>query len=164
MFSVGEYVVYGAEGVCRVADIEELDLTGEPLKYYVLAPESDRSSKIFVPVENSKLTDRISAMLTEGEIRELLSDFSEGESVWADSTNLRKARYHEIVNSGDRTRIIRLVRELHARHRSIKGTGHRFSLTDEHYYKLAQRILFDEFSRVIPVKQSDFLDLLTQKQ
>lgn len=164
MFSIGEFVVYGAEGVCRVADIEELDLTGELRKYYVLAPESDRSSKIFVPTENSALTNRISAMLTENEIRELLADFSEGESVWADSTNLRKARYHEIVNSGDRKRIIRLIRELHVRHGAIKGSGHRFSLTDEHYYKLAQRILFDEFSRVINVKQSEFLDLLTNKQ
>ncbi len=164
MFSIGEFVVYGAEGVCRVADIEELDLTGELRNYYVLAPESDRSSKIFVPTENSTLTNRISAMLTETEIRELIADFSEGEPVWADSTNLRKARYHEIVNSGDRKRIIRLVRELRERHGAIKGSGHRFSLTDEHYYKLAQRILFDEFSRVINVKQSEFLDLITNKQ
>lgn len=164
MYSVGEFVVYGAEGVCRVAGIEELDLTGEPMLYYALAPESDRSSKIFVPVANSKLTDRISPMLKEDEIRALLADFSEGEPIWADSTNLRKARYHEIINSGDRTRIVRMVRELHARHRSIKGTGQRFSLTDEHYYKLAQKVLFDEFSRVIPVKQSEFLALLTEKK
>ncbi len=164
MYSVGEYVVYGAEGVCRIAGIEELDLTGEPLLYYALAPESDRSSKIFVPVENSKLTDRISPILNEAEIHALLSDFTEGEPVWADSTNVRKNRYHEIVNSGDRTRIVRLVRELHARRHSIKGSGQRFSLTDEHYYKLAQKILFDEFSRVIPIKQTEFLSMLVKPE
>ncbi len=164
MYSVGEFVVYGAEGVCRIAGIEELDLTGEPMLYYALAPESDRSSKIFVPVANSKLTDRISRMLSEDEIRALLADFSEGESVWVDSTNLRKSRYHEIVNSVDRTRIIRLVRELHKRRSSIRKTGQRFSLTDEHYYKLAQKILFDEFSRVIPIKQTEFLSLLTDQK
>ncbi len=162
MYSVGEFVVYGAEGVCRIVGIEELDLTGEPLQYYALAPESDRSSKIFVPVANSKLTDRIAPILTEPEVRALLADFSEGEPVWADSTNLRKSRYQEIINSGDRLRIIRLVRELNERRHSIRGAGQRFSLTDEHYFKLAQKVLFDEFSRIVPVKQTEFLSLLTK--
>ncbi len=164
MFSIGDYVMYGAEGVCRIVAIEELDLTGESLPYYRLAPESDRSSTIFVPIANSILTDRIKPMLTEDEVRALLKEKSEGAFEWTDSTNLRKVRYQEIINGGDRRRTLALVRELHARQKRIKGTGQRFSITDEHYYKLAQRLLFDEFSRVIPVSQAEFLDFITKSE
>lgn len=160
MFSIGELVLYGAEGICRVIDIEELDLTGEPIKYYKLAPESDRSSTIFVPTENSILTNRLKALLTEEEIRALVSEKDATEPVWTNSTNQRKMRYHEIVNSGDRRLLIGLVRELFARHRSVRGTGQRFPATDEHYYKLAQKILFDEFSRIIPLKKEEFLSFI----
>lgn len=160
MFSIGELVLYGAEGICRIIDIEELDLTGEPMKYYKLAPESDRSSTIFVPTENSILTNRIKALLTEDEIRAVIAEEYTGEPIWSNSTNQRKTRYHEIINSGDRKLLIALVRELYARHRSVRGTGQRFPATDEHYYKLAQKILFDEFSRVIPISKEEFLPFI----
>ncbi len=164
MFSIGEYVMYGAEGVCRIVGIEELDLTGETSPYYRLAPESDRSSTIFVPIANSILTDRIKPMLTEDEARALLGEKSDGIFEWVENTNLRKTRYQEIVNGGDRRKTLALVRELHARQKKIKGTGQRFSITDEHYYKLAQKLLFDEFSRIIPVTQAEFLDLITKTE
>lgn len=164
MFKIGEFVLYGAEGVCKIVGIEELDLTGETSSYYRLASENDRTSTIFVPIANSILTERIKPLLSEEEIRALLADTSEVEPIFCDSTNLRKSRYHEIVNSADRKRMLALVRELHARRNSIKGTGQRFSITDDHYYKLAQRILFDEFSRVIPISQSEFLDFITKTE
>lgn len=160
MFSIGELVLYGAEGVCRIINIEELDLTGEVLTYYTLSPESDHSSTIFVPTENSILTERLKALMTEEEIRAVVADRSEAPSIWTGNTNQRKNRYHEIINSGDRKLLIALVRELYARHRSVRGSGQRFPATDEHYYKLAQKILFDEFSRVIPLSKEEFLPFI----
>lgn len=164
MFSVGELVLYGAEGVCRIVGIEDLDLTGEMSPYYRLAPESDKSSCIFVPMNNSILTQRIKPLLSKEEIAELIADKEGADSVWCDSTSLRKNRYQEIVNSADRKRLISLVRELQERRSHMKGSGQRFSVTDEHYFKLAQRILYDEFSRVIPVAQDEFLDYITKDE
>ncbi len=164
MFSVGELVLYGAEGVCRVVGIEDLDLTGEMAPYYRLAPESDKSSCIFVPMNNSILTQRIKPLLSKDEIEVLVADKEPAANVWCDSTNLRKNRYHEIVNSADRKRLISLVRELYLRRNHMKGSGQRFSVTDEHYFKLAQRILYDEFSRVIPLSQDEFLNYLIKNE
>ncbi len=162
MFNIGELVLYGAEGVCRVIDIEELDLTGETLKYYKLAPDSDKTSVIFVPTENSILTERLSRLLSEEEIRELLADDSCDEVIWSPSTSQRKNKYHEIVSGGDRKRLIRMIRELHERHAAARGTGHRFPATDEHYYKLAQKILYDEFSRAMPISKTQFMDMIVK--
>lgn len=164
MFKIGELVMYGAEGVCKIVGIEELDLTGEMSSYYRLSSEADRSSTIFVPIANSILTERIKPLLTEDEIRALIADTTPDETIWCDSTSMRKSRYQEIVNSTDRRRMLALVRELHSRRTKVKGTGQRFSITDDHYYKLAQRILFDEFSRVIPVSQNEFLDFITKTE
>ena len=39
MYQVGEKVVYGIHGVCRVADLEERIIDRKHLTYLVLAPE-----------------------------------------------------------------------------------------------------------------------------
>ena len=40
MFEIGEYIVYGVKGVCRIEDITHIDISGadKDRLYYVLAP------------------------------------------------------------------------------------------------------------------------------
>ena len=43
MFEIGEYIVYGVKGVCRIEDITHIDISGadKDRLYYVLAPVGD---------------------------------------------------------------------------------------------------------------------------
>lgn len=52
MYSEGEYVIYGMNGVCRVNGITTLDFDDVPkdLEYYVLFSENN-GGKIYVPVD-----------------------------------------------------------------------------------------------------------------
>ena len=52
MYQVGEYLVYGMEGVCRVADVGRLKLSGvsRDRLYYTLAPIG-KTDYIYIPVD-----------------------------------------------------------------------------------------------------------------
>ena len=57
MFHVGDYIVYGSNGICRVEEITHPDIAGidEDKLYYVLVPEKTRDSRptIFRPRRSS---------------------------------------------------------------------------------------------------------------
>ena len=56
-FDIGEYVSYGINGMCNIEDIRPMQLSQsvEKMMYYILRPESNPKSTIFVPVNNQKL-------------------------------------------------------------------------------------------------------------
>ena len=56
MFKIGEYVVCGNKGVCRVEDITTLDITGvdKERKYYILKPKYISGSTVYIPVDSSE--------------------------------------------------------------------------------------------------------------
>lgn len=53
MYQVGQLIVYGAEGVCRVEQIGPLDMRGaqQDVDYYTLSPlyRGGRSSRRWIP-------------------------------------------------------------------------------------------------------------------
>ena len=60
VFQKGEYVIHGSNGVCLVTDITHLDMPGSDRKrlYYVLQPLNVRDSRIYSPVDNTKVLMR----------------------------------------------------------------------------------------------------------
>lgn len=60
MFEIGEYVVYGMNGVCRVEEIGTMDLGGidSDKLYYTLLPIYTKGSRVFTPVDNQKVIMR----------------------------------------------------------------------------------------------------------
>ena len=60
MFDVGEYIVYGQNGICRIEDITHPDISGydDDRLYYVLIPERSRESRLFCPTDNTKVVLR----------------------------------------------------------------------------------------------------------
>ena len=58
MFKIGEYVVYGNTGVCKVEDITTMDMVGTEKEYYVLVPVYNKNGRAFLPVDNTKVVIR----------------------------------------------------------------------------------------------------------
>ncbi len=70
----GQYVTYGTNGICLVADIRDMSFVAETEKnkYYVLEPVSTSASTIFVPAGNQQLVSNIRPLMTKKEIDSLL--------------------------------------------------------------------------------------------
>ena len=63
MFHVGDTVLYGTQGVCKIEGTEENDLGGNTVEYYVLRPVFDENAKIYVPMNNQMLLSRMQELL-----------------------------------------------------------------------------------------------------
>ena len=82
MFEVGEFVVYGSKGVCRIVDISHIDISGadKDRLYYVLSPIGDKNAKIYAPTDNLKITMR--KVISKEEADKLILELPEIELLW----------------------------------------------------------------------------------
>ena len=60
MFEVGDMIIYGNNGVCRVETVGKVDsaILPKDREYYTLCPHYSKGSKIFSPVDNQKVIMR----------------------------------------------------------------------------------------------------------
>ena len=72
MFQIGDYIVYGTSGVCRVEKIGPVDLpdVSKDKLYYTLSPVRNPGGHIYTPVDNQRVVMR--PILTEDETEQLI--------------------------------------------------------------------------------------------
>ena len=58
MYSIGEIVLYGSNGVCEITEITTKKIGKDSIEYYVLKPVCSDSSTLFVPTQNEMLVSR----------------------------------------------------------------------------------------------------------
>ena len=70
MFEIGSYVMYRAEGVCKISDIrdESFGAIGGQEKYYILSPLNDDKSTVYVPMGNDALLGMMRPLMSAEEI------------------------------------------------------------------------------------------------
>lgn len=71
-YEVGEYVIYGNNGICQVLDITTPGFSGvdKEKMYYVLEPVHTKGSRIYSPVDSHKVVMR--AVIDEEQAEESL--------------------------------------------------------------------------------------------
>ncbi|ASK63878.1 CarD family transcriptional regulator [Virgibacillus phasianinus] len=111
MFQIGDLIIYSAHGICRIDDICEKTVSGITRQYYVLHPEADQHQlTISTPVDNKKVV--MLELIHEDEAYEILELFKYPGIKWNDNANLRFHIYSEVVNTGDRKDIAKVVNTL----------------------------------------------------
>lgn len=100
MYSVGQTVLYGTNGVCSITDITTKRVGKVSLEYYVLKPICSNTSTLFVPTHNEQLVSKIRYVLSEDEIRSILDDLPEcGE--WNDNKAERAEIFKKVISKGN---------------------------------------------------------------
>ena len=74
MFSAGQTVLYGANGVCRIEEITTRRVGSAETEYYVLKPVWSESSTLYVPTRNETLVSRMRFVTTAESLRKILAD------------------------------------------------------------------------------------------
>ena len=97
MFEIGELIIYGGNGVCRVEKIGPID-TGMGTKgrmYYTLNPLKNKDSRIFTPVDNEKVIMR--PTMTKEDALALIDQIQNVETLWIGDERRRETEYKEAV-------------------------------------------------------------------
>lgn len=155
MFQQGDRVVYGVHGVCQIHDIQVQAVSRKRVEYYVLVPLNQPDARFLVPTQNQTAVAKMRPLLTKQQIDEMLTLETVEKEPWISDENQRKQCYRELINSGDRARLIGMIRSLY-RHKEYQLTqGRKFHMCDENFLRDAEKLLSSEFALVLGISQND---------
>ena len=157
MFQVDDVIIYGSQGVCRITGMEEKRISGATKTFFVLEPVQSGGATIYAPVDNEQVRKKMRRLLTRQEICDLIDGVSEGDSAWVENENERKDRYRKILAEGDRAELIHMIKAIYLHKKEREAEGKRLHMTDEHFFKEAERIVYNEFQYVLELESREDL-------
>ena len=81
MFNIGDTVIYGTQGICKIEEKIQKDLKGKMTEYFVLKPIYEKSSTIFLPLENDVLMSRMRPILSKDEVLDIINTIPSKETI-----------------------------------------------------------------------------------
>ena len=157
MFKVNDVIIYGTQGVCEIAAMEEKSVGGAKKNYFVLKPVKDRGSTIYAPTDNAHVLKKMRRLLTEEEINGLIDAMPKEQADWIENVNDRKECYRNLLADGDHAALIQMIKTVYAHKKEREATGKRLHMMDEHFFKDAEQILYNEFQYVLDLSSKDDL-------
>lgn len=155
MYQKGDLVVYGVHGVCRIMDQEKRVVDRKNVTYLVLEPLGQDSSRYLVPTHNENAMRKLRSMLTPAELEALLHSQEVRVDAWNRDENARKQSYRELISSGDRVALMRMVHTLYRHKKAQTQAGKKVHLADENFLRDAEKLLIGEISVIMDVSQDD---------
>ena len=161
-FDIGEYVSYGINGMCNIEDIRPMQLSQsvEKMMYYILRPESNPKSTIFVPVNNQKLVSKMRELMTKDEINAMLGRMKDRTLEWEKDVRFRTESFHEILSNGVNQDLILMIRCLHRKRQELVQLGKKLPARDSNTLKTAERLVEEEFAHVLHIKCEEVSDYI----
>lgn len=161
-FDIGEYVSYGINGTCNIEDIRPMQLSQsvEKMMYYILRPESNPKSTIFVPVNNQKLVSKMRELMTKDEINAMLVRMKDRTLEWEKDVRFRTESFHEILSNGVNQDLILMIRCLHRKRQELVQLGKKLPARDSNTLKTAERLVEEEFAHVLHIKCEEVSDYI----
>ncbi|MGN0243929.1 MAG: CarD family transcriptional regulator [Lachnospiraceae bacterium] len=155
MFKIGDYIVYGLQGLCKVDNITTLEMNGVDKKkqYYVLSPLQSKGSTIYTPTDSEKVKMR--KALSKAEAEELLDEILNLDEIWIDNEKQREEQYKVALRSGDCRKWVSIIKTLYLRKQQRLSEGKKITATDERYLKQAETNLYSELSFALEIPEDE---------
>lgn len=144
MFKKGDLILYSVHGICKVDDICERTISYMKKSYYILHPINDNNLSISTPVDNYKV--KILELLTKEQAEEVLESFKNPGKEWIEIDRERSEIYNDIIKSGNRNEIIKIVNTLMRVKIDLEKEGKKFHEKDKKMMLDIQNILFSELA------------------
>lgn len=163
MFEVGEYIMCGGHGVCRVTDVtgNPIDKLDKKRKYYILQPVFEKSSTIYTPVDNEKVVMR--RIMDEKEAKELVEQIPTIETVWIKEEKSREQMYKEAIRTYDCHSLVQIIKTLYLRKMDRVSHGKKVLSSDEYYLKKAEELLYSEMSIALSIPKDSVEEYITDE-
>ena len=163
MFSAGDIVSYATDGICKIEGISEMSVGKTKKQYFVLIPVQNRRATIYVPTDNEMLLKKMRTVLSIKEINKLIDMAAKNPMEWIENDIARKEHCSNVIKSGDRYELMRLIEMLYLKREELKNTKKHFHISDEKYLREAERLLHDEFSYTLNISKEEVPDYILSR-
>ena len=144
MYKTGDLIIYSAHGICQIDDICEKTVLGVTKPYYVLHPIEDKKLSISIPVENDSIV--MLELIHKEEAKKIIDSFKNPGINWIENNNQRFQEYSQIINSGNRNEISKIVNTLMRKRHEAEVSGKKMNEQDRKLLMSIQNILFKELA------------------
>ena len=163
MFQINDVVVYGAQGVCKIVGTQDQKIDGANKTYFVLKPADDRGATFYVPTWNEKALAKMRKVMTKQDVDALIDSMPNKTPTWIANENERKETYKRILASGDQAAIISMVQALFSHKKEREADGKRLHMSDEHFMKDAEQLLYNEWQYVLNVDKAGLMAYIFER-
>lgn len=163
MFSIGDYMVYGINGVCLVQDICASPFDKKDTRtFYLLKPLGASSgSVIYTPTDNEQVPMR--PLMTKEQAEGLIGRMSELEPLEIPTEKMRRDLYRQAMHSCDPEQYVRLIKTVYHRRMDMMQQHKRLSETDSDFERNAKLSLYHELSVVLDVQFAEVEQYLIER-
>lgn len=154
MFKVGDYIMYGQKGVCRVGELTQLEIKendGERL-CYIIYPINDERSRVYFPVEGVR--PGVRKVMTKKEVTQLLDDMKNIDIINSDDRT-REEAYKKAIMGSDCRDIVRVIKTIYIHKQERLRLGKKITSTDARYLKQAEDKLYGEMAFVLGKQRAE---------
>ncbi len=158
MHQIGDLIVYGNEGVCRVDEIGIIPSIDKERVYYTLTPLY-RDGRVFTPVDT---TISMRPTITYEEAQDLIGDIPSLPADTLEDQNPRmiSEHYQALVHANDCRSLLQLIKTIHTKSQAATQKGRKMSQVDENYLKRAEELLYGEFAVVLQIPKNEVRDYI----
>lgn len=160
MFNIGDTVVYGAQGICRIVSFDIKTIGKTDIKYYVLRPIFNENTAVFVPVENATLTAKMQNVLTESQAKALVCKINDIDVIKTSGENQKREQYKAILSSNDREQLIALIKTIRFERDNRRQSGKKLNINDEQTLRKAELLLYNELAFVYGVEPDSVKNII----
>ena len=155
MFSVGDYVVYGSNGVCRITDIGPMDLPGvsKDKLYYTMTPCYIRDSSLYTPIDNPRVIMR--PVMTKDEAESFVESIKDIDGITIKEEKRRELEYKEAVLSCDPEVLVGIIKTIYGRMHNRLAEGKQVTSSDSKYFHIAEDSLYGELAISLGIEKDE---------
>ena len=163
--NIGDVIIYGSHGVCRVTGLQDMRMGEKVRPYYVLKPVYQTASTVYVSATSDRRKTEIRHILSADEIFSLVKKMSTKDYTWIKDNRKRKELYGQILADGNRSELIEMIKTLRCRKQELKSTNKDKKLqeSDECFLKDAEKTLCEEFAYVLNIEREEVIPLIYEK-
>lgn len=162
MYKIGDYIVKNGNGVCKVENVMNLDMTGIDRNrlYYMLVPINDENEKIYVPVDSS--AQQLRKVMSMEDAYDLIDKISAVQEISISNDKLREQKYKEIIKDFEPGSLLRIIKTIYLRKQQRIEQGKKSTAVDEHYLTLAEKLLFSELCLALKKDKEEVHNLIVE--
>ena len=163
MYQIGDLILYGGTGVCKVLDITTQDAAeGQPeQRFYVLEPLYQNCT-IFAPVHNAKVFMR--PIISKDEAQQLIDTIPtlHVEAYHSRGTNELTMHYKGALNTHDCSTLLELTMSIYAKRRYLEQQKRKLGAVDERFMKRGEELLFGELSAALDIPRDKVAEYIAR--
>lgn len=163
MFTIGDAVIYGTQGVCKISDITKMKFANEVHEYYVLVSMTDNKSTAYVPTDNEKLVGKMKSVLSPQQVDELIDSVARYDTEWISDDGERKEFCIDAIKSGDMKRLIAIVNMIYKHRKKLDELKKKLHSSDEKFLREAEMLLNNEISYSLGIKPAEVADYIKKR-